>query len=158
MVVSLGKIVLVKNRIQYECTGDVSWSTGECSGNLIPLQFKSDRDFCYTKQRISINNKVCLAPGSVSVQVNNNNFVCKGVDNDVPVLIIDMSGLKKLCKDLLSESTYKYFADFSNPQRIEIPNPNKSIKCKNNQPGICEFTEYNNYDGNVNYFSSIYVS
>lgn len=47
----------------------------------------------------------------------------------------------KMCKDLSQRVEYKYIADPNNPAHVKIPNENKYVRCDNNEPNICIFSE-----------------
>lgn len=147
-----GKQFIFKNGKGYQCQGTIS-STGNCQGNLTPFVVTNDTDFCYSYNSYSIiNNYICI--GASSVQVINNNIQCKNWDNS-PVLFMKRDQYENMCKNLSQNVEYKYIADPTQPGHVKIPNDNKYVRCSNNEPNVCVFTETNPLFGGSNVIQNV---
>ncbi|KAJ8962712.1 hypothetical protein NQ318_001109 [Aromia moschata] len=134
-----GKKFIVRDHITFECDGSISNENGECSGTLTPFKINKKEDFCYLKNNYAIvNNQICL--GSSSISVFNNHIECIS-STGTPVLLISLSEYENMCQGLSQTVEYKYIANVNDPLHVEIPNKNKYVKCMNNQPNVCIFTE-----------------
>lgn len=63
------------------------------------------------------------------------------------MLVMKRDEFEKMCKNLSEKVEFKYIADPSNPFHIQIPNANKYVRCSNNEPNVCVFTEFNTLPG-----------
>ncbi|CAH0551554.1 unnamed protein product [Brassicogethes aeneus] len=134
-----GKTVVIKNKQRYICKGELSNKTGKCSGDLTPFVQNDKSDFCYASGgHTVINNIICLANGPTSVSMINNQFSCRSVDGS-PVLVLNLEEYNRLCSGLARGVKYTYYSDLNDPRHVQIPHPNKSVKCENNEPGVCVF-------------------
>lgn len=146
-----GKQLIFQDGNAYQCSGSIT-ASGRCEGNSEPFSVKSDSDYCYLRNSYSIiNDYICI--GATSVQVINNNIQCKN-SNNLPVLVMKKDEFNKMCKDLSQSVEYRYIADPSNPAHVKIPNENKYVKCSNNEPNICVFSESTSLKGVTNIVST----
>lgn len=110
-----------------------------------PYTTKNEEDYCFIRNNFSVvNDYICI--GATSIQVVNNNVQCTNLDNS-PVLMMKKEQFENMCKSLSQSVEYKYIADPNNPLHVKIPNPNKYVRCSNNEENICVFTEPNNVNG-----------
>lgn len=154
----------MRNNRQYQCTGGtISPQTGDClAGSLDEFKTHKDTDYCYVNNVAHINNHVCLSAQQMSVSVINNIVSCTTNDNGSSVLFTTNEKYRETCLSLANTANYKYIASKSDPNRVEIPNRNRYVKCLNNNDnemilGICEFTDNNrisSFSNNNRYYAS----
>ncbi|KAJ8938263.1 hypothetical protein NQ314_011543 [Rhamnusium bicolor] len=134
-----GKKFIIRNNQIYLCSRSISDEDGSCNGTLTTFQVNNKKDYCYYKNSYSIvNNYICI--GGNSILVTNNNIICNS-NTETPALLITINEFNKLCDEISKTVEYKYIANPSDPAHVEIPNKNKHVKCRNNQPGVCIFSE-----------------
>ncbi|CAH2007848.1 unnamed protein product [Acanthoscelides obtectus] len=134
-----GKRFLIQNSAWSKCEGAIDDNTGQCSGRLVSYEGKDLKDNCYHRTSYSIiNDNICL--GANSVSIINDQIICRKADGS-PAVLMKGEDFRRLCQGVADTAIYKYIANEQDMNHVPIPNPNRYVKCENNQPGVCVFRE-----------------
>lgn len=125
------------------CTGQIiDTPQPKCEGNKEKYVATNDKSFCLSGAYSQINDQLCISStnsGILFSYTSSDIYKCTGANGE-PVLQITTEDYKKLCGNRLPwQAKYKYFANPSDPEHVEIPNSNNALKCLNDERDICIF-------------------